>query len=111
MLAAGCSLALINVPALSGMQELSPDWIKGRVLALQLVLYSICSLPVILFLGIATDQLGINRVLYLMSFCSLAFGAWCIYYERKYAQSVPPNEPGSRQEREEPDKIGPLKTH
>ncbi|HLZ59256.1 MAG TPA: MFS transporter [Ktedonosporobacter sp.] len=113
MLAAGLALAFVNVSALSGMQELTPDWIKGRVLALQLVLYSIFSIPVILFLGVASDALGIDRVLYIMSFCSLAFGAWGIYYERKHPPSLPASEAGHRQAQTEPDTIepGPLTIH
>ncbi len=66
------------------MQELTPDWIKGRVLALQIVLYSACSIPMILFVGMLSDLIGIDRVLYVMAACELVFGIWTIYYERKH---------------------------
>src|SRR5437588_6950223 len=49
MFLAGFALDFINIPALTAIQELTPDWIKGRVLALQLVLYNACAIPIILF--------------------------------------------------------------
>lgn len=84
MFIAGMSLDCINIPAQTAMQELTPEWIKGRVLALQLVLYNACSIPIILFIGALSDTLGIDRVLYIMAVCNLAFGIWGIYYERKH---------------------------
>ena len=88
MFCAGVALDFINIPAQTAMQEQSPDWIKGRVLALQLMLYNACSIPVILFIGAFSDIFGIDRVLYLMSCCSLAFGFWSRFYERKHAQEI-----------------------
>ena len=82
MFVAGVALDLINIPANTAMQELSPDWIKGRVLALQLMLYNLCSIPVILFIGAVADLFGLDRVLYLLSISIAAFGAWGLYYER-----------------------------
>ncbi len=83
MCLAGFALDFINIPAQTAMQELTPDWIKGRVLSLQLVLYNACSIPVILFIGAVADLFGVDRVLYLLTFCEIAFGAWSIYYHRK----------------------------
>ncbi|QBD81856.1 MFS transporter [Ktedonosporobacter rubrisoli] len=84
MLIAGSALDFINIPAQTSIQELTPDWIKGRVLALQLMLYNTCSIPVILFMGGTADTFGVDNVLYLMSACELAFGGWCLYYARKH---------------------------
>ncbi len=84
LLLAGLALDFINIPSQTAMQELSPDWIKGRVIALQLAFYSACSIPIILFIGIIADSFGIDRVLYLLSLGILTFGFWGIYYERKY---------------------------
>jgi MFS family permease len=89
MCLAGFALDFINIPAQTAMQELTPDWIKGRVLSLQLVLYNACSIPVILFIGAFADLFGVDRVLYLLSFCEIAFGAWSIYYHRKNLRPVP----------------------
>jgi MFS family permease len=84
MFIAGMSLDCINIPAQTAMQELTPEWIKGRVLALQLVLYNACAIPIILSIGVLSDTFGIDRVLYIMAACNLAFGIWGIYYERKH---------------------------
>jgi MFS family permease len=89
MCIAGVALDLVNIPANTAMQELSPNWIKGRVLALQIVLYSACSIPIILFVGMLSDLIGIDRVLYLMAACELAFGIWNIYYKHKHPDQCP----------------------
>ena len=89
MFIAGVALDLINIPANTAMQELSPEWIKGRVLALQLMLYNLCSIPVILFIGAVADLFGLDRVLYLLSISIAAFGAWSLYYERKHLPQIP----------------------
>jgi MFS family permease len=86
--AAGFALDFINIPALTAVQELTPEWIKGRVLALQLVLYNACAIPIILFIGVFADIFGLDRVLYLMTVCEIAFGAWGIYYNRKHKQQM-----------------------
>jgi MFS family permease len=84
MFIAGLSLDFVNIPAQTTMQELSPEWIKGRVLSLQLVLYNACSIPIILSIGGLSDLYGISRVLYLLAAGEIAFGLWGIYYERKH---------------------------
>lgn len=84
MFFAGLALDFINIPAQTAIQEMTPDWIKGRVLALQLVLYNACSIPIILFIGAFSDIFGISRVLYMLAACEFAFGAWSAYYERKH---------------------------
>ncbi len=84
MFFAGLALDFINIPAQTAIQEMTPEWIKGRVLALQLVLYNACSIPVILFIGAFSDLFGIDRVLYILSACELAFGVWSVYYERRH---------------------------
>ena len=96
MFAAGFSLDFINIPAQTAIQEYTPDWIKGRVLALQLMLYNACAIPIILFIGAIADLFGLDRVLYLMSICELAFGLWGIYYARKHPRKAPTiqEEPG-----------------
>src|SRR3989442_6439058 len=89
MFLAGVALDFINIPAQTAIQELTPDWIKGRVLALQLMLYNACSIPIILFIGAFADLFGLDRVIYLISVCELAFGIWGIYYERKHPVVIP----------------------
>ena len=95
MFIAGIALASVNIPAQTTMQELSPPWIKGRVLSLQLVLYNAFSIPIILFIGGLSDLYGIDCVLYLLAAAEIAFGIWGIYYERKH-----PPEPSMEGDRE-----------
>jgi hypothetical protein len=92
MFIAGAAFDLVNIPSNTAMQELSPDRIKGRVLALQIVLYSACSIPIILFIGMLSDLIGIDHVLYVMAACELAFGIWNIYYKRKHPDQPSPKE-------------------
>jgi MFS family permease len=84
MFIAGIALDFVNIPAQTTMQALSPEWIKGRVLSLQLVLYNALSIPIILFIGGLSDLYGIRRVLYLLAAGQIAFGIWGIYYEHKH---------------------------
>lgn len=84
MFIAGIALDFVNIPAQTTMQALSPDWIKGRVLSLQLVLYNALSIPIILFIGGLSDLYGIRRVLYLLAAGQIAFGIWGIYYQHKH---------------------------
>jgi MFS family permease len=93
---AGIALAFVNIPAQTTMQELSPDWIKGRVLSLQLVLYNAFSIPIILFIGGLSDLYGIDHVLYLLAAGEIAFGIWGIYYEHKH-----PPEPAIKEDTQE----------
>ncbi len=88
MFCAGFGLDFVNIPAQTAMQEQSPDWIKGRVLALQLMLYNAFAIPIILFIGVFSDLAGIDKVLYLMSICSIGFGIWGVYYTRKHSREM-----------------------
>lgn len=108
MFVAGGALDLINIPANTAMQEQSPDWIKGRVLALQLMLYNFCSIPVILFIGAFADLFGLDRVIYLLAIAIAAFGAWGLYFERTSPPHIPlEDETLDTQEIPEPDTIIP----
>jgi MFS family permease len=88
MFIAGIALDFINIPAQTAIQEQTPDWIKGRVLAMQLTLYNAGSIPIILFIGAIADLFGMNNVLYLMPISVIAFGFWSLYFEHKYKQTI-----------------------
>ena len=62
----GVSLDFIVVPALTQVQEHSPDAMRGRVLAFYQVLFNGGAIPVMLFMGALTDLLGIVQVIYLI---------------------------------------------
>lgn len=83
MFAAGAEIDFINIPAQTAIQEQTPEWIKGRVLALQLMLFNTFSIPVIFSIGGITDNFGIDKVLYLLAIGILGFGLWSKYYENK----------------------------
>ncbi|HEY6540662.1 MAG TPA: MFS transporter, partial [Ktedonobacteraceae bacterium] len=83
MFAAGAEVDFINIPAQTAIQEQTPEWIKGRVLALQLVLFNTFSIPVIFGVGGIADKFGIDKVLYLLAIGVLSFGLWSRYYEHK----------------------------
>jgi MFS family permease len=83
MFLAGVALDFINIPANTSMQELTPDWIKGRVLALQLALFNGVSIPFILLIGWISDHYQLPAALYFLAICVAAFGFWGVYYERK----------------------------
>jgi MFS family permease len=69
----GFCLDLVVVPAQTLMQQHSPDEMRGRVLALFQVLFNGGAIPVMLFMGVLTDWLGIVPVMYvLVAACLLA---------------------------------------
>jgi MFS family permease len=105
MLLAGLAIDFINIPAQTSIQEHTPDWIKGRVLALQLMLYNAFSIPVILFIGVIADLFGIDHVLYLISIALLAFGIWGMYYERKHQDLLAKQQQALNNKDEEPDTV------
>jgi MFS family permease len=84
MFIAGVAIDFINIPAQTAIQESTPDRIKGRVLALQLMLYNAFSIPILLFIGGIADTLGLDKVIYLVSVSIICFGIWGRYYERKH---------------------------
>ncbi len=112
MFIAGAALDFINIPAQTAIQEHTPEWIKGRVLALQLVLYNFFSIPVILFIGVLADIFGLDRVIYILAASVLAFCAWGIYYERKHPRSTLPDEATENLKKLlEHDRVGPEISH
>jgi MFS family permease len=116
MFAAGVEIDFINIPAQTAIQEQTPEWIKGRVLALQLMLFNTFSIPVIFGVGGITDKFGIDRVLYLLAISILGFGLWGKYYERKphrwsgYTMPVDEDDHESEQVAVEDSDAQPLKT-
>ncbi|HET8913365.1 MAG TPA: MFS transporter [Ktedonobacteraceae bacterium] len=83
MFGAGIALDLINIPAQTAVQELTPEWIKGRVLALQLMLYNAFSIPIILGIGAIADIFSVPVVIYILAISVALFGVWSVMAERK----------------------------
>jgi MFS family permease len=65
----GVALDFVNVPAQTVMQERSPDWIKGRVLAVQGMLLNAVTVPFVPLMGIAFDRLGILPAMDILAVC------------------------------------------
>ena len=58
----GGSMAMINIPAQTIVQERSNDAVRGRVLAVQFTLSNALGIPPMLFVGSLADSIGIPRV-------------------------------------------------
>ena len=87
----GLALDMVNIPAQTVMQEHTPPVVRGRVFAFQSMLYNAGSIPVILFVGVIADTLGIETVLYLLAAAVLAFQGWTRLYVRAPHAKAPEN--------------------
>jgi MFS family permease len=84
----GVALDFINVPAQAKMQEFSEDYIKGRVLALQIMGLNAITIPVILIIGYVADRTGMVSVavVLLAIFVGVTGGVsvfFWVYFRRK----------------------------
>lgn len=104
MFLAGIAINFINIPSNTAMQEQTPEWIKGRVLALQLVIYNAISIPIVLLLGGIADRFKLPTVLYFLAIGVAAFGFWGLFYERK-PHPREHEEEEHKQEIKEPEQI------
>ncbi len=59
----GIGLDLINVPAQTMLQERSPDWVKGRVLAVQIMLLNAITVIFVPAIGWLADHSGLSSAL------------------------------------------------
>lgn len=90
----GLSLDLVTLPAQTVMQRRSPDWIKGRVLALQMMLVNAAAIPIILFIGSVSDFLGLPVAMNLLAVSVAVLGLGSvILQERHGAHSTTPTGP------------------
>jgi hypothetical protein len=84
----GVALDFINVPAQAKMQEFSEDYIKGRVLALQIMGLNAITIPVILIIGYVADRTGMVSVavvllaIFVGATGAVSMFAW-VYFRRK----------------------------
>lgn len=75
----GIALDLINVPSQTLMQERSPDWIKGRVLALQGMLLNTLTVPSVLAMGLVADTLGLGPAMDILAVVIVLAGLGSLY--------------------------------
>jgi MFS family permease len=72
----GIALEMVNIPAQTVMQEEAPEEERARVFAFQSLFYNAGSIPVLLFVGVTADILGIETVMYLLAGSFLGFNLW-----------------------------------
>jgi MFS family permease len=70
----GFALDFINVPAQHMMQERAPDWIKGRVLAVQIMLFNAVAIPTVLVIGLTGDRYGLPVAMDVLAIGIALFG-------------------------------------
>jgi hypothetical protein len=81
------------------MQDLSPDYIKGRVLAVQIMLLNAVAIPVVLVVGRVGDAIGLDFAMNALAAVVTAVGvasvllwvvaqAWYTYRHRGRPENV-----------------------
>lgn len=75
----GIGLDLINVPAQTMVQERSPDWVKGRVLAVQIMLLNAITVVFVPAIGWIADHQGLPAALLVVAGCIGVAGLASVY--------------------------------
>jgi hypothetical protein len=75
----GIGLDFVNVPAQTIVQERSPDWIKGRVLAVQYLLLYGATVVYVPIIGGLADYLGLSAALLIVAATIAIAGGLTIY--------------------------------
>src|SRR5258708_21873317 len=83
----GVALDLINVPAQTLVQERSPDWVKGRVLALQGMVLNAVTVPAVLLVGVLADRFGLPAALELVAIAIVIGGLPSVYFAARWHSS------------------------
>ena len=84
----GLALDLVNIPAQTLMQEQSPDWIKGRVLALQMMVFNAATVPAVFLVGLAADYYGLPLAMNVLAVLILVAGLAAVRYGIPAARSA-----------------------
>ena len=79
----GIALDMVNIPAQTMMQEHAPQEERGRVFSFQSMLYNAGSIPVLLFVGVIADTLGVETVMYVLAAAILGFSWWAARYSHR----------------------------
>ncbi|GAC1357101.1 MAG: MFS transporter [Ktedonobacteraceae bacterium] len=86
VLVLGAAIATVNIPTQTLMQEQAPEESRARVLAFQYTLYSVGSIPVLLFAGVFAQFVGFNQLIGLLAASLLLFCWWGVWYVQKHRQ-------------------------
>ena len=92
----GVALDFINVPAQTVMQERSPDWVKGRVLAVQGMVLNAITVPSVFLMGLAADFFGIARAMDILAVAIAVTGLTSVYLYAHADRSAGPPRFGGR---------------
>ncbi len=79
----GVGLDLVNVPAQTMMQERSPDWVKGRVLAVQIMLLNGITVIFVPAVGWIADHSGLSSALLVVAAVVGGAGMLTVYISRR----------------------------
>ncbi len=91
----GLFLAGVNILAQTLVQQESPPFIRGRVLAMQFMLSSLVSIPPMLALGRLADTIGIPRAMEIVGWCSVGMALLSLVVSRLPARAGQPGVPES----------------
>ena len=81
--ALGCELDLMTIPALTLIQEHTPDTMKGRVLSLQALIFNAASIPVILLMGGVADLSSIATVMWVLAGLVFVGGLLSVFFDTR----------------------------
>ena len=76
----GIAMAVMNIPAQTLVQERAPEEGRARVLSLQIMLYSIGTIPVLLFAGAFAQFIGLDPLIFLIAATMLLVCWWGARY-------------------------------
>ena len=76
----GVSLDFVNVPAQTLMQERSPDWVKGRVLAVQTIVLNGATVIFVPLIGLIADVYGLIFAIDLLAVLVASTGLTSVYF-------------------------------
>ena len=79
----GVAIACVNIPTQTMMQEHAPEAVRGRVFALQFMMYNTGSIPILLFAGFFAQYIGFNWLIVLISTSLLLFCWWGTWYVKR----------------------------
>jgi MFS family permease len=78
----GLSLDLITLPAQTAVQHNSQDYIKGRVLAFQMMAANGATIPMILIMGPVADVLGLGKAMFVLAVAVLGLGLGSVQWSK-----------------------------
>jgi len=101
----GLCLAGVNILAQTLLQQQSPPFIRGRVLAMQFTLSNLIGIPPMLALGILADAIGIPRAMEIVGLIAIGMAILSMLVQRMPARVVS----SVAGEAQEQDMAGPTK--